>query len=175
MNQRGKSILRTPDARLPARRALTGLRKLDGENGSSLFEFALIVILFMTMLMGISGFGLALYAYHFASNAAREATRYAAVRGSTCTDDGSCTAPAQEADIQNFVSSITPPGIDTTKLTTTPTWPVQVSGPTICSTTKNAPGCTVKVEVSYNFNFIFPLLPTSPLTLSSSSEMIIAH
>jgi hypothetical protein len=39
----------------------------------------------------------------------------------------------------------------------------------------NYPGCTVEVQVSYKFNFIFPLVRTTPVTLSSSSEMVIVH
>jgi hypothetical protein len=81
------------------------------------------------------------------------------------------------------VSSITPPGIDTTKVSVTPTWPVQTSSPTICSAAVNGvggpfpnyPGCTVQVQVQYTFNYIFPIISTSPLTLTSTSEMIIAH
>src|SRR5690348_7145449 len=64
-----------------------------GEKGSTLVEFALVFMLLMTMMLGIVNFGRALYAYHFVSNAARSATRWAAVNGNTCTNDGSCTAP----------------------------------------------------------------------------------
>jgi Flp pilus assembly protein TadG len=160
------------------------LARLAEDCGSTLVEYAVTFILFMTMLLGIAGFGLALYAYHFVSNTAREATRYAAVRGSTCADDGSCTAansasgtagPATPADLQTFVTNVTPQGIDSSKITTTPSWPVQANSPAICNTTSNAPGCTVEVEVDYSFNFIFPLISSSPLTLSSTSEMVIVH
>ena len=151
-------------------------------------EYAFILMIFMTMLLGIMEFGRALYAYHFVSNAAREATRWAAVNGATCGPppggDNSCiagygmnTGPATQTDIQNYVTNHTPLGIDPSpaKLIATATWPVQVSGPTICTTTQNAAGCTVQVQVSYSFNFIFPFVHTSPLTLSSTSEMVIVH
>lgn len=153
-------------------------------------EFALIVLLLMTMMLGIIDFCRAAYAYHFASNAAREATRYAAVRGSTCNVDSSCsqatpdTGPAASGNtvVQDYVTSITPPGIDSTKITTTPTWPVQANSPTSCSTSghENDPGCTVQVTVSYQFSFISPLVykvfsSTGTVTLSSTSEMIIVH
>lgn len=145
------------------------------ERGSTLVEFALVFILFMTVLLGIAGFGHALYTYHFVSNVAREATRWAAVNGSTCATDSSCTAPATSSDIDAYVKSLAPPGITPANITTTVTYPTVASGPTICATTNNAPGCTVEVQVSYPFTFIFPLLPTNPLTMSSSSEMVIAH
>lgn len=168
-------------------RAAARRRALRSERGSTLVEFALVFILFMTMLLGIAGFGWALYAYHFASNAAREATRWAIVNGSTCDVDLSCNGtapmnngPATLADVQNYVKNITPPGINWSQVTVTA---CGVQGqaecansvPTYCATTVNEPGCTVQVVVSYQFSFVFPLLPSAPLSLSSESEMVIAH
>lgn len=138
--------------------------KLAGECGSNLVEYAVTCILLLLLLFGIMGFGHALYVYHFLSNVSREATRWAAVNGSACTSDGSCTAPATSTDIQIFVTNHTPPGIGSVLATTT--WI-----PATC----NTPGCTVEVQVSYNFQFIFPLISTSALPLSSTSEMVIAH
>lgn len=155
-------------------RGLSSLRAKN-ERGSTLLEFALVFILLMTMLLGIAGFGHALYAYHFVSNVARDATRWASVNGSTCAGDSSCAAPASPSDIDAFVKNLAPPGITPANITTTVTYPVVAGGPAICATTDNAPGCTVDVQVSYQFNFIFPLLPTSPITMSSSSEMVIEH
>ena len=45
---------------------------------------------------------------------------------------------------------------------------------------ENDPGCTVEVNVSYKFSFIFPLVykpfsSTGTITLSSTSEMVIVH
>jgi Flp pilus assembly protein TadG len=199
-------------SRFRARLAATGFRRTKGEEGSGLVEYALIFILFITMILGIMDFCRMLYAYHFVSNAAREATRWASVNGSTCNGDaisgsaGSCTAPVtcgssgcstctsygscspanSTTDIPNYVEMLAiPAGINTSSgcgstgnsacLTTTPTWPVQTTSPTSCSTTVNGPGCTVQVQVSYSFNFLFPLVHISPVTLSSTSEMVIVH
>jgi Flp pilus assembly protein TadG len=176
---------------------------LKDEVGTSIVEFALVVTFFMTVLFGIVGFGHALYAYHFVDHAAKEATRYAVVRGSTCANDangGSCQAsnsasgtagPTSQPDILTFVQSIAPPGIDPSQLNvtvcgvgagSTGTPPVAIaavncadSTETFCSTTPNQPGCTVKVQVNYTFRFIVPLISLSSLPLSSSSEMVIAH
>ena len=60
---------------------VTRLWKLKGEDGNGLVEYALVLMFLMSMLLGIVDFGRALYSYHFLSNAAREATRWAAVRG----------------------------------------------------------------------------------------------
>jgi Flp pilus assembly protein TadG len=157
-----------------------GLRKLKGEDGNSLVEYALVFMFFMSMVLGIVDFSRVLYTYHFLSNVAREATRYAAVRGSTCNDDSSCSAATPDAGpaalgntvIQDYVKTIVPPGVNPNPpdLTTTPSWP----GTGTCAGLNN-PGCPVEVQVSYQFHFVVPFIRTTPLTLSSSSEMIIVH
>jgi Flp pilus assembly protein TadG len=132
---------------------------LTGESGAELVEFALILIALLMFLFGIMDFGRALYAYHFVSNAAREGTRYAISRGSTCKG---CTAGPD--DISDYILTNAPPGIDTSKLTVTTTW----------NPDKN-PGSVVNVQVSYNFRFFFPLLPTSAVAMNSASQMVISQ
>ena len=169
------------------------------ENGAALVEYAFIVMLLLTTLFGIMGFGHALYAYHFVNHVAKEAARWAAVNGSACGLDSSCNGtgymnngPATATDINTYVQNHIPPGIVASSVSTTATWPVKANSPTICSTavgttpaTPNYPGCTVQVQVAYAFTFTFPLLPaasatTAPCTqpgfcMSSTSEMIIVH
>jgi Flp pilus assembly protein TadG len=162
-----------------------GLRHTNSEKGSSIVEFAFIVVVLMMMILGIIDFCRAAYSYHFVSEAAREASRWAAVNGETCAGDGSCNGtapmnngPATQTDIQTYVTNLTPPGIDSTKITTTANWcPKGANCPATCTTPgpANNPGCTVEVKVSYTFSFIFPLVRTGTLTLSSTSEMIIVH
>lgn len=165
------------------------------EKGSTLVEFALVFMLLMTMLLGIVEFSRALYAFHFVSSAARQATRWAAVNGADCgappLGDNSCdgvggmnNGTASATDVQNYVTQLaTAASIDTSAtgcggsacLTTTATWPVKADGPVVCSTTPTSPGCTVQVQVSYNFNFLVPFVHKGTVPLSSTSEMIIAH
>jgi Flp pilus assembly protein TadG len=174
------------DAGFSNGKPVPSLRKLKGEDGNNLIEYALVFMLFMSMLLGIVDFSRALYSYHFLSDAAREATRWAAVNGAACgapsssnpAGDNSCNGvggmnngTASESDIQAYVTNITPPGVDTTKLTTTASWPGTGA---VCAVPKN-PGCPVDVQVSYQFTFVVPFIRTTPLTLSSSSEMIILH
>jgi TadE-like protein len=159
------------------------LRRTRGtQKGSTLVEFGLVFILLMIMMLGILDFGRALYSYHFLSNAAREAARFGSVHGASCgldSDGGSCTTtggpagPGNTGPITSYVSGITPPGIDSTQVTTTPTWPG--NGTTVCSTTANAPSCPVEVQVSYNFKFLFSLVSSTGLTLTSTSQMTITH
>jgi Flp pilus assembly protein TadG len=184
--------IRTLISDFPARRAPAGLRRLKGEDGSGLIEYGLVFILFMTMLMGIGAFGHALYAYHFVSQAARQATRWAAVNGETCTDDNSCNGQygmnngpvgrTNQSAIQNYVANLAPMGIDSNNVIATPKWLAPANSPAICIKAvkgagpyENYPGCTVQVQVTYTFSFIFPLVSSAPLTVSSTSEMVIAH
>jgi Flp pilus assembly protein TadG len=169
------------------------MRQLKEDCGSALVEYAVVFLLFMTMIMGTIDFGRALYTYHYLSNVTRDAARWAAVNGSACGGDSSCNGagymnngPVSQSNVQTFITNQTPPGIDTTKLTTTVTWPVSTDSPANCSTTANAPGCTVKVQLSYAFSFVSPLVSkvvpaaacgsnTANLCMTSVSEMIIAH
>jgi Flp pilus assembly protein TadG len=187
-------MLPTLNSRFSAQCAATRLRRLKREDGGALVEYALVFIVFMTIVFGIVGFGQALYAYHFVSNAAREATRYAAVRGFTCANDqngGSCqasnsasgiTGPTTQADITAYVASITPQGINSSDVTATA---CGVSGASMCSASSsdnfcvvgnanylalNYPGCIVQVTISYPFNFDVPLLPKSSTTTAPCTK-----
>jgi Flp pilus assembly protein TadG len=139
----------------------------------------------MTMLLGIADFSRALYAYHNVSSAAREASRYAAVRGTTCsTAPSSCTAAnsasgtaghTSQADIQAFVDNSTPLGVNT-KVTATITWSGKSNdGSGACGSANPAPGCTVQVATAYNFNFMFPFVSKSTLTMNSTSQTTVLH
>jgi Flp pilus assembly protein TadG len=144
-------------------RAMCGLRLLKSERGSGLVEYAVITILFMTMLLGIADFSRALYAYHFVSSQAREAARYAMVRGCSTTSTH-CPVAATASDIQTFVKNV-PLGIDPGKVTVpAPTW-----------TPDHKPGSVVSVEVDYAFNFIFPFVSTNTLNFKSTSQMVITQ
>jgi Flp pilus assembly protein TadG len=170
--------------------------KLRRQKGAALVEYAFIAILFLSLLFGISGFGHALYVYHHLNEAAKEATRYAAVRGLNCSVDSSCVAsnsasgtagPTTQSDVQAYVLSITPPAIDTSQLTTTATWPgpdsppicfhdiTVPSGVVVTKVPNNSPGCTVQVQIQYVYTFMFPLVQSTSTTMSSSSEMVILH
>jgi Flp pilus assembly protein TadG len=169
--------------------------------GTSLVEYAIVVILFFTLLFGISGFGHALFVYHHLDHVTKEATRYASVRGSTCATDnttgGSCKAsnsasgiagPTTAADITAYIASITPSSIDSSQFTVTV---CGVQGGTVCADSTapacltgqtpdlfkaiNYPSCIASVRVQYTYNFIFPLVGTVPINMSSTSQMVIVH
>src|ERR1700680_2901035 len=81
------------------------------ERGGSLVEQAFAIVLLLTIIFAIIDFGRALYTYHFVSNVAREATRWASVRGKTCIGlAGGC--PANVSDVQTYVSAVSGMGLD---------------------------------------------------------------
>jgi Flp pilus assembly protein TadG len=164
------------------------VRRSRRQTGASLVEYAFVVIVFLSLIFGVSGFGHALFAYHYLNEVAKEATRYATVRGLNCTKDqngGSCQAsnsasatagPTSQSDVQAYVVSITPQSIDSSKVIATATWPGP-SSPPLCfhdvtlpngtvvpKVPDNSPGCTVAVTVAYPYNLNFPLLPVSTAT-----------
>jgi len=155
------------------------------ERGSSMIEYSLVFGLLMTMLLGIADFSRALYAYHYVSSSAREAARYASVRGTTCSvAPSSCTTAnsasgtaghTSQTDIQDFVNNGAPLGVNGA-LTATVTWSGTPNDGTVACTGANpAPGCVVKVKVAYNFNFMFPFVSKSTLTMNSTSRMSVVH
>jgi Flp pilus assembly protein TadG len=183
---------------LSARRHATGSRK--SQRGATLFEYAMVFMIFLALIFGISGFGHALFVYHHLDHVTKEATRYASVRGATCATDSSCvasnsatgtTGPTTQADVTAFINSITPQSIDYTQFT------IQtcgISGKGMCpgSTTvsnsancdpgpafgglPNNPNCIVMVTVTYPYTFIFPVFGAAgTINMSSTSQLIILH
>jgi len=163
-------------------------RCLGGNQGSSLVEYAIVLVVLLTIIFGIMDFSRFLYAYHFVSEAAREGSRYAMVRGYTYhgTTCASTTPPtpsfacnATNTNVQSYVQGLAPPTITSGSLTVTTTWPGTVPSGAAAScasaTSKESHGCLVEVEVSYPFKFIFPYLSTSTFTMTSTSEVSITE
>ena len=156
---------------------------IAGERGEEMIEFAIVAVVLFTCIFAIINCSLLLYTYHFAAYAAREATRYAMVRGSTwgstsCATTATFSCNATAANVASYVQSIVPPAISSgTPLSVTTTWPgTELAGSaTTCTTSNgnNSPGCMVMVQVSYSFNYVLPFLPASALTLRSTSEVVI--
>ena len=100
-------------------------------------EMALVcAFVVIPMLFGIIEVSLALYSYNFVTDAAREATRYAIVRGpESCTiaptfpdcnlsPAGSTnpTSGSGSTTLQTYVQNLGYPGINSSNLTVTATW-----------------------------------------------------
>ena len=146
--------------------------KANCERGSELVEFSFAIMILLALVFGVVAFAQAAYAYHFVSHAAREATRYASVRGSTCNLLPS-DCPITDAEIQSYVERLAPLGINTSKLTVTPA-PVNPGG--TCTAGGYTPGCAVQVQVQYAFTFLSMLHAATPtFTISSTSQMVISQ
>jgi Flp pilus assembly protein TadG len=172
---------------------------LAEESGATLVEEAFALLLVFTFIAGVMDFSRFLYTYHFVGDAAREATRYAAVRGSTfstaCSSTVTTGCYASAANVATYIQGITPGAINSSWTSSTtcstgsvssPTvstcWPGQLDSTSSCNTTSSGvttvddnPGCLVEVVVAYPFQFMLPFLPpsTKTFTLSSTSEVVI--
>jgi Flp pilus assembly protein TadG len=147
---------------------MQSVRQKNGEAGSALVEFALATIVMLVVLFGIIDMGRAAFAYDWVSNTARTATRYAMVRGTSCSTllSGCNVGPPQggyETDVRAYVNSQAI-GIDTSKVTVTANCEpcTEPSCPLPC-----APSNQVVVHVKYVFSFVSPLVP---LTWDMNSE-----
>lgn len=146
------------------------------ERGSTLVEFALVLIVLLLMMFGIMDFARALYTYHFVANVAREGTRYAIVRGANCNAALSGCQAEASGSVPPYIRGLsTGIGIDPSLISVTATWPgAPANSSTDCSINDQA-GCLVQVQVTYPFKFIFPLMPTQTCQSGSGASQTTAN
>jgi Flp pilus assembly protein TadG len=137
----------------------------EGERGQAIVEAALIMPIIIAFLFTMIEVCLAFYSYCVISESAREGTRWAIVRGSTCTtgSGGSCTASA--ASVNSFVSSIGWPNLGNGSLTPSASFP---DG-------NENPGSRVQVVVNYTFPYSIPFAPKGSIQMSATSVMYIVQ
>lgn len=135
------------------------------------------LVLLLMLFIAIFEICLALYASHFVADAAREASRYAVVRGSSsCTNSPNLTNCDVTADqIQIWVRNLGYPGINPQNLTVTTTWPSTGSDCYPSSSPCNNPGNPVSVQVTYAFPLNIPFWKSATINLSSTSQMVISE
>lgn len=121
------------------------------ERGSTLVESALAFTVFFMFVFGIIDMSRMVGNYNQVAHAAREAVRYAIVRGASTNSPATQTTIANQAKTQL-------PGMDPASVTVTATW-----------NPDNNPGGVVSVTVSYPYTFIAPYMPGS-FTLRSRSS-----
>jgi hypothetical protein len=127
-----------------------------------LVESALSATLFFTLLFGIVGWSMVIWAYVYTGHAAREASRWASMRGSK---SGVTTV---QQDVVDFVKG-TPAkpaptlGLNPANITVSATW----------SPANENPGGTVTVTVSCAIPRGIPFIPT--VNVSSTSVMTIVQ
>jgi Flp pilus assembly protein TadG len=153
---------------------------LSDESGSNLVEFAVATTVLLMLIFGIMDCSRLLYSFHYVSSSARDATRYAMVRGSSwnnasCSNVYATNCTAGTNDVSNYVWALTPFGFSADRLSVNTTWPGTTANGSNCSSTNviNSPGCVVSVKVSYSYNFMLPFLPRNTLLLTSTSKVSI--
>ena len=161
-------------------------RRVLREEGASLVEMAIASSLLFAMMFGVIQMALALYAYHFVSDAAREGSRWAMVRGGSCISNVSkayCSPTstdqygADNSDVQAYVQGLGYPYASS--LTTSTKWLSGTpSAQVTCGTTPsgcNTAGNQVQVTVSYSFPIAIPFWTATTINLQSASTMVIAQ
>jgi len=153
-----------------------------GAEGASLVEFAFASTIFFAVFIGLMEFGLACYTFHYVSSAARQGSRWAMVRGATCsTYSKTSPCPAQESDVSTYVKGLSYPGIDTSKMTVQVyTAQSSISGSTGSTSwvscgegvSCNNTGNLVKVVVTYNFPLEIPFWTSEGVSIGSASDMV---
>jgi Flp pilus assembly protein TadG len=151
--------------------ARSGRDLLRGERGSASVEFAVTsVVLFMTLL-GLMKMCLGIYTYHYISEAAREGTRYAMVRGTSCTG---CEVTTDQ--ISAYVKNLGYPGISSSAMTVTTTrGPFPSTKTCTPSVACNNPGDLVTITVQYAFPLSIPFMAARTLNMQSRSAMVISQ
>ena len=147
-----------------------------------MIETALASSVFLALMIGVVQVSLACYTVNYISDAAREGSRYAMVRGSTsCTNTphlSNCNVTGDQ--IRTFVRGIKYPGVKSGNVNVTTTWlKASATYPTTWSActsgTCNAPGNLVKVVASYSFPISVPYVPKQTFSLTSTSQMVISQ
>jgi Flp pilus assembly protein TadG len=151
-----------------------------GDEGSAIMETAMSSIILLTFMLGVMETGFVLYSYYFISEAAREGTRYAIVRGSSaglaCASYNSLGCQATTANIQNHVKNLGFPGINPNNMTVTVANAGYPAGVTCSpSASCNNPGNLVTVTVQYNYPLNVPFIPPHTFAMSSTAAMIIQN
>ena len=158
-------------------------RRLGGEEGATLVEFAFASTVMLTLLFGLLETCLAVYSYNFTSHAARDGARYMIVRGSKCTAMPDCGA--SNSNVQTFLRAENFPALKMNNLTTHTYWytaavaPPNMNWNTLCATDTpagcNVQGNAVKVVVNYPFQMNVPFLKPFTINMANSSQMVISQ
>jgi Flp pilus assembly protein TadG len=153
-----------------------GLRRARSEQGAGLVEMALSIAVLLSLVLGIMELSMALYTFHFISEAARDGARYAIVRGSSCPAVlPGCPAAGTGVDVQSYLQNEGFPSINPGLMTVTTTWPTTGSTCTPSAAPCDNPGNLVKVVVVYQFPLSIPFVPTQSLNMTSTAEMVISQ
>lgn len=164
-------------------------RVAQNESGVALVEIAISSAVVLATFVGVFQMTMACYTYNAVSEITRETTRWAAVRGSTCHTNtpNLDNCPATTTNIQNYAKTFgainwSPcttqnPCVTVSYKTGTTTTGTSQSKTTwaTCASNCGNPGDMLVVTMNYPYSFSIPFLRQYSLTLSSTSEMIVAQ
>jgi len=136
---------------------------LQDESGESLVTFALTLPTLFGFVFGLMQVCVAYYTYQWISESAREGTRYAIVRGSTCESSAGTSCTAAASGVTAYVNGLGLPNIGGGVATVVTTYP---DGDEV-------PGHRVQVSITYSFPYRIPFVTTKSLSISSQSVMYI--
>ncbi|HEX6509262.1 MAG TPA: TadE/TadG family type IV pilus assembly protein [Chloroflexota bacterium] len=157
-------------------------RAASAEEGAAAVEMAVSMTALLMVIVGMMKMCLAVYSYHYTSEAAREGARYAIVRGSSASSSSTacvnyetgCVATSD--NISAYVKALGYPALTPANMTVSVTWVGFPTGVTCSpSATCNNPGNMVTVTVQYSFPLQIPFRTSKTLTMTSTSSGIIAQ
>jgi Flp pilus assembly protein TadG len=167
-----------------ANHARRGSAATFNDEGGSLVETAISCLILIPILFGIIQLSIALYCHHYAADAAREATRFAIVRGANCytylnskaycSPSSADSDGASAVDIAQYVKTLGYPYSGSA--VTTVQWCKAPAPWSSCSTAKdNSVGNQVQVKVTYSYPLVIPYLKANTLLIGSTSSMTIVQ
>lgn len=145
------------------------MKRVRGEEGSTLVEFAFVSMLLMVQLVGVMEVGRAVWMYGTLAHATREGARYAIVRGSESKTYRGASWEAVANDVRDRVRAMAT-GFGPS-VTVTTVW--DPNNDPAC-TPDNKPGCIVRVTSTVPFAPFTGLVPIRPITLTARSQMVIS-
>lgn len=138
---------------------MTDRRLGQGERGAVVIEFTLVLVVLLTWVFAIIAFSIGIGIYSTMAQAARDGARFAIVRGSS---PDNVLGPATENQVRDYVRGQA--GVFGTATQVTTSW----------SPNKD-PGSVVQVSVSFVFQPQLAFLPVDPITITSTSRMVITY
>jgi Flp pilus assembly protein TadG len=129
---------------------------LRNRRGTAAIEFAFVAPVLFALTIGTIDVGRLVWSASMLHHMAREATRYASVRGAESNN------PVTYADIETYVKNriIGMPG---NEVTVTTTW-----------APNNNPGGTVQVQLDYTYSFLLgKAVGLDPLAIEGESSMVV--
>jgi Flp pilus assembly protein TadG len=140
--------------------------------GTTVVESAVAYLATFLLILGLIVGGVGIFRYQEVAALAREAARYACVRGSDYSEETGNTA-ATGKSVYDSVISARAVGLDKTKLSYAVSWKNSNRVATPIADNGRAVGNTVSVTVSYQWLPEFWLV--GPINLSSTSTMQICY